>query len=404
MNAAALLARRLAGGGLYARLALWLATGSVALGVAVMVVAVSVTTGFEREVQRKIIGFTADLQIGGYLPTDDDSLRLFASDDKKVRALPGRFLQIESVSPYVRRQAILKSSTALEGVELKGIDRDWNKRFFGAALKAGKLPVLPDSGYGNQTLISRKIADALGLNVGDKARLYFWEEDRVRVRPVLVSGVYETGLAEFDAYVALCDIRLLQRMMGIGSRVQGFEVHLKPDYAADTILSQEINRAVHFSQRAVTAQDLFPELFQWLRLQHQNVAFILILMTTVAVINMASAILVLITERTPTIGLLKALGATDGLVAQIFWRQGLTFIGAGMACGNALAFLLLFIQEKTGLIQLDEESYFVPTAPVAWEWDKFLALNALVAVICAVALLIPVRYVRRVSPVRALKM
>lgn len=405
MSFARFFAGRLAGGGTYARLAMWLATMSVALGLAVMEIALSVTAGFEKEVQRKIIGFTADLQIESYMPQADDTLRMFDRHDKQITELTERFPQIESVSPYIRRQAILKSEQSLEGIELKGLAPGWNQRFFQAALKAGKLPNLPDSTYGNQILISRKIADLLNLEVNAKARLYFWEKEKVRVRPVVISGIYETGLAEFDQYIVLCDLRLLQRIMGWGERfVQGFEIHLKPAYAADSVLGQEINRSIHYAQRAVRAQDLYPELFQWLGLQHQNVSFILILMTAVATINMAAAILVLITEQTTTIGLLKAIGAADNIIANIFLWQALQFIAKGIMIGNVLALSLLLLQEKTGLITLDQDSYFVPVAPVSWEWLKFLYLNVGVLIVCGLTMYLPIQYVKKIPPARALRM
>jgi lipoprotein-releasing system permease protein len=222
---------------------------------------------------------------------------------------------------------------------------------------------------------------------------------------VKVAGLYETGLMELDRNIVLCDIRLLQQLLDWSHReVDGYELYLQTSDTTQLRQAQTaVNRIVPYDWQAYTSRQLHSQIFDWIGLQHQNVWFILVLLLIVAIVNMSTAILILITERTRSIGLLKALGATDGQVRQSFLWQALFLIGIGVLAGNALGLGLLALQDNMQLITMDPGSYFVRTVPVGWPWMRFLSVNLVIILLSTLAMLVPSAMVLRISPVRALR-
>ncbi|MDW8333020.1 MAG: FtsX-like permease family protein, partial [Bacteroidia bacterium] len=288
------------------------------------------------------------------------------------------------------------------------------------ALVAGRLPVFPDSGYGNEALVSRKTGLLLNAPPGTEIRAYFWERGRVRMRKLLVVGWYETGLAEIDEQLAIADIRLLRRILGWApEEVQGVEVFFKPgrgiaDYLAYSAWTktdfnpfetvEQWDAMLGADLKAVPVSVAYADLFEWLELQHQNVRFIVILMILVALINLAGVVVIMITERASTVGILKALGARDKQIQGIFFWNALYLVAFGLILGNALGLCALYIQDQTGFITLDPDSYFVKTAPVSWIPAQFLVLNLVATASFVPAVFLPLAYVLRIRPAKAIRM
>ncbi len=403
----------------FARLAAALAVASVALAVAVPEVAVSMATGFEREIQTKIIGFTGDVHFGSYLPQADDSIRRI-SIPADLEAHVKNHPDVARYTGYVRRQAVLKTAETMEGVEIKGVDGNWNADFFSGALAAGRLPVFPDSGYGNEALISRKTGLLLNAPPGSEVRAYFWEKGRVRMRKLLVAGWYETGLTEIDEQLAIADVRLLRRILGWeADEVQGVEIFFRrgrgiadfltrsaPGFSGDNPFETiaQWDAMLGADLKAVPVSVAYADLFEWLSLQHQNVRFIVVLMTLVALINLAGVVVIMITERAATVGILKALGARHGQIQSVFLWNALYLIVWGVVLGNVMGLGVLYLQDRTGFITLDPDSYFVKTAPVAWIPFQFLTINVVAIASFVPALFLPLLYVLKIKPSRAIRM
>ncbi|MBX3102517.1 MAG: ABC transporter permease [Bacteroidetes bacterium] len=405
MQLSAFLARRMAlsSGRQLSRLTVLMATGSIALGIAVMLISVSVVGGFRQEIVHKLAGFSGDIRITGYMASADDSLHALLRTDSLVAALPARFPQITHIHPYLEKDAILKSPAGLEGIRAYGVDAGWDSTFFAEALQEGRLPCFPAGGYGTEVVISRKQAQRLQTRVGEPLRIFFEQSEKIRSRKVTVTGIYETGMAELDQAVVVCHLGLLQRIMGLApAQVQGFQVRLAAGTDAPA-LAEQLSPAIAYNQQAQALQVLFAELFQWLDLQNLNVAIIIGLMVFVSVLNMSAAVVILVTERTGTIGLLKALGATGRQVQGVFLRAAGRLLLRGMVLGNGMALLLLLIQQQTGWLTLDSESYFVKAVPVSWPWLSWLLLNLATAAVTLLAMLLPVRVVNGVRIVRALR-
>jgi lipoprotein-releasing system permease protein len=393
----------------FGRLTVGLAVASIALGVAVMSIALAVVQGFDEALTAKIVGFVAEVEIRPYRPSTETTKTPLEPDPTLAATLRARVPQLVALEPVVNHEGLLQTPNGHEGVRLKGVAPGWASPFFQNALVQGRLPVFPaptDATPSREVLISQTLARRMGVALNDDARLVFFQNETARFRKVKVVGLYDTGLYEFDAHVVVCDLRLLLPLLGWQpGQAEAYEARLAPGSTPAQIAqaADELNQHTPHTLRATPVQDRHPELFDWIGLQHQNVWFILVLMGIVAVVNMATAILILITERTQAVGLLRSLGATAGQVRGAFLYQALFLVGVGVLAGNALAFGLLALQQATEWITLDAESYFVKTVPIAWPWAQFAALNVGVVALCMLAMLLPTLVVNRLTPVRALR-
>jgi lipoprotein-releasing system permease protein len=382
------------------RLVVALAVLSITLGVAVMEVSVSIVGGFEREIHKKVVGFGSHIQIGPIMADMDNTVQplpRYSPWLDRVRVMP----HVTHLNPYVVKPAMIKSNVTQEGIVLKGVDSTYRWDFFRASLKEGELPQ-----YGGEEskeiLLSRKLANLLDVAVGDKCYLYFFEDD-VKVRKVTVKGIYETGLEEFDLVQVVCDIQLLQRLQGWSEEeVSGHEVSLD-DLRFDEELEAAINNDIPFEFEANSIRHIHPDIFEWVALQHQNVWFILGLMILIAIINMIAVVLIQILERTPTIGLIKAVGLTDLRTLGIFFWNGLYLILSGLAFGNLLGLGLIFSQDQWGWLRVDQESYFVTQVPVEWPIGFFVLINVATFLICGLFVALPTIRVLFISPSKAVK-
>lgn len=379
---------------------------SIALGTAIIEIAISVTSGFEKQIQAKVTGFVSDIQIKSYFAEAIDTLQPLELPANYCDFLLRSHKTISSCYPYLQRSAILKSQEYLEGIELKGVSESWDSSFIYQNLKEGKLIHFSKEQSSQEILLSKKIANRLLLSIGDKARLYFLEKGKVRVRVVKISGIYETGLLEFDQTIVFCDIRLLQKLVGWSEQqYQGIEIHLKkPNSSEERLeLAKQINLKLGSAIKAYAADEMYQDIFQWLSLQRQHVFFILVFMIVVAIINMAGAMIILIIEKFSFIGLLKALGATHFFIQKIFLFQAFVIISLSVGLGNLLAFVLLYIQDNYKIIAMDPDAYFVKTVPIDWVWGEFLKANLLVVLVATLAMFLPTVYVAKIQPSKALK-
>ncbi|MEM6265115.1 MAG: FtsX-like permease family protein [Bacteroidota bacterium] len=376
-----------------------LAVLSIALAVAVIELSQAFVQGFETEIQNKVIGFGSHIQIGSYFSLAEEEIPLTYDTAfvEQVDTIPA----VAAIAPYVTEVGVMVGPVSQTGVVLKGVDKRYDWSFFANALQEGELPNLDEDKVSLEILISRKQAQTLGLKVGDKSKIFFLK-DPPRRRPVKVIGIYETGMEEFDLNIVMCDMRLVQKIRRWrNNQVSAYEVNL---HSLET-LEETANEIDAFSveYEVLPITDLYPEIFDWLGLQHQNVTFIMILMITVAIINMSSVVLILIIDRTPTIGVLKALGLRNSRLQSLFVFNAFFLILAGVALGNILGLGLIWMQDQFGIVRLDQANYFVDVVPVAWVWGKFLWVNVAVIGICTLFMLIPTIVIGRITPITAIR-
>lgn len=378
---------------------------SVALSVAVMLLALAVITGFKREVTRKLTGFAGHVEV-----TDIRSVNALetlpvaggAAVEKLIAATEG----FASMAPYAVKGGIVKTSEAVQGVQLRGVDGRYDWSFFAAHLREGGLPRVGDTIRTKDVLISRRLADKLERGVGDKVEMLFVESgsaprrDRFRI-----AGIYSTGMDEMDDAVVMTDLRNVQRLSGWApDRISGYTVQVA-DFDRVEEYVRTLDRRLLYEdeddERTLTANSvvsLYPNIFDWLKAHDVNAAVIIGIMLAVAFFNMASALLILVMERTRMIGLLKAMGMTDGAVQRLFLYRAAFIILRGLLWGNLAGGCLCAAQRLFGLVKLDPEGYLLSELPVAFDWGWWLMLNAGVMAVIVVLLTLPAYMITSVKP------
>lgn len=412
----------------FSKIIIRIAIAAIALSVAVMIAATSLVAGFKQEISEKVFGFWGHIQIIHFESNRSFEVVPIRKDSTLVEQLKaaqgvqypepvyflGRLMhfnrttqtqgRIRQVQVFAEKAGIIKTGDELEGIVLKGIGEDYDWSFFRDYLKSGDTLALAGTSVSNGIVISAQTAARLRLEIGDKLQVHFVEEGQQRVRPFKVTGIYKTGLEEYDKKFAMVDIRQIQQLNGWApDEVGGYEVYL--DHIDDLQLYWKYiyEEALTTDLFAQTIREMYPSIFGWLDLQDINVQFIFLLMIVVAIINMTTALMILIYERTNMIGVLKALGLPTWQIRKIFLYYAAYIIGLGLLWGNGLGLGLCWLQDAFGLIQLEESVYYVPTAPVQVRPLSVIALNIGTLAITLLSMIVPSYLVTRISPLQAVR-
>ena len=385
-----------------------IALGGIALGLAVMILSLAIVVGFKNEVGRKVMGFGSHIQITSLTNNRTYDLPPISFSDtliSAIKAVPNvSYTQITATKP-----AIIKTKTDFQGIVLKGVDAHYNWDFFKEYLKEGELPVYNDSTASNEVLISKKQADALKLSVGDKFICYFIQ-DQVRLRQFTISGIYSTGLADFDKLFIVSDIHHIRMLNNWDENTAtSIEVFVNDlDNLSDISYNIYLATARNFTGNynpyyTRSIYELQPQIFGWLSLLDLNMVIILILMFSVASFTMISGLLIIILEKTTLIGTLKVLGANNWTIRKIFLYQASFLISKAMLWGNVIGLGMYFIQKYLKVVKLDPEVYFVDYAPVELIPWQAVALNIGVGVAILCILIIPSYLIAKISPAKSIK-
>lgn len=366
-----------------------------------MIIAVAVVTGFKKQIRDKVIGFNGHIQISNFdLNTSYETSPLAVEkiDKKAILNLPN----VKHIQKFAIKAGIVKTKEQIEGVVLKGVGKDYDWTFFKEKIQEGRILELYDTATSNEVIISRTLASRLKLNLGDQVVMYFIQQPP-RMRKFNIVGIYQTGLEELDKTYILGDIAHIQKLNNWDeNQVSGFEILLfDSDILDDTkeLIFDEVDLDINVK----TIRELMPQIFDWLDLQDMNEIIILVLMLMVATINMITALLILILEKTRMIGLLKALGMNNKSIQLIFLNKAAFLIGKGLLFGNILGLGLCFIQLKFGIFTLDESSYYLKFVPVNLNIVSIILLNIGTFAVCMLMLLIPARIISKISPVKAIR-
>ena len=378
-----------------------IAVAGIALGVVVMVMAVSILRGFQGDIRDKVSGFGSHLTVSSFsadmayadTPVAYDSALVAA-----LRATPG----VKHLQCYANKGAMVKTEEQIYGIMFRGFSKDYDTTFFASCLTEGRLPSFGDK-PSNDALVSTTIASKLGLQVGDKMRTYFWQGDGYRSRAFTVCGLYNTDLTEMDELYVVGDLRQVQRIEGWGdSLVGGYEM-LVDDFERLDETAAAVLQRLPYDMQLVSVRQANPALFSWLDLLDANVTLILAIMCLVSAVAVVSALLIMIFEKSATIGLLKALGATNASVRRIFTLKALQLVVKGIAIGIAIALALSWVQVRWQLLSLDPESYSMAHVPVEINPWTYVAVGLGTLAVCMLALLLPARYISGISPARTMR-
>ena len=413
----------------FSRLIIRIAVVAVALSLSVMIVAMAVISGFKHQIGEKIFGFWGHIHItstqinrstGETLPVDVNQPFYPSIEEMEPVSytttfsllgidLPWEVQQttrggVRHIQVFALKPGIIKTKKQIEGIVLKGIGPDFDWSFFEKYLVEGRPLSLPDSTASKGIVLSRQTAKRVGLKLGDKMIFNFVKDGDVFRRSFKVEGIFKTGLEEYDLKFALVDIRRTQEMLGWNqNQVGGFEVFVDDlsdlDVLTDYIYLEQLPADLYCEN----IREKFPAIFEWLALQDINEVVIIVLMLIVGIINMITALMILILERTNMVGVLKALGQTDWSIRKIFLYYAAYIIVVGLFWGNALGLAFCWLQETYGIIRLNEANYYLPVAPVEVNFLHVLFLNLGVMVVTLVFLLLPSWLVTRISPVKAIR-
>lgn len=390
------------------RPAVLIALIGVAIGLAVMIITVSVIVGFKSEVRDKVIGFGSDIQI-----TNADAVRSYETrpvvvNDSLISILSS-YPQVKHVQRYSTKPGMIKTAEDFQGMVLKGIGPEFDPTFFQKHLVEGELPQFSDTASSNRIVISKALATKLKLKLGDKIDTYYIQEN-VRARRLQIVGIYQTNFSEYDKLFLLTDLYLVNRLNNWQpEQVSGAELQVN-DYARLEDTTYEIaadmdgitdKYSEDYCVRNI--EQLNPQIFVWLGILDVNIWVILILMVGVAGFTMVSGLLIIIIERTSMIGVLKSLGANNTTIRKVFLWFSVFLIGKGMLWGNAIGLAFYFLQKWFGIFKLDPDTYYMDTVPVSFNVLLFLLLNIGTLLASLLMLLAPSYLITRIHPANSMR-
>ena len=391
------------------RPAIRIATAGVAIGLAVMLISVSVVLGFKHTLRDKVIGFGSHIQVGSFMTLQTGDFYPIQMDDSMLtvlKTIPG----VKHVQRYAMKQGILKTDHDFLGVIFKGIGAEYDTTFLHQNMRQGHIPRFTDNASSNKILISQSIADKLGVKANDKIYSYFIDKNGVRTRRFTIEGVYQTNLSQYDDITCFTDLYTAVRLNGWeDDQTTGAELTVKDFNQLDDVenlVVKKVNRTLdHYGETysSKTIRELCPQIFSWLDLLDLNVWIILALMIAVAGVTMISGLLIIILERTVMIGILKALGARNKTIRHTFMWFAAFIIGKGMLIGNIVGLGLISLQQFTGLVKLNPQTYYVNTVPVEYNIPLFIILNVATLLICLFVLIAPSYLISHIHPAKSMR-
>lgn len=381
----------------------------IAIGLAIMIVSIAVVIGFKHQVRDKVVGIGSDIVISNFEAQNTYETSPIVANDSlfaQLQTLEG----VRHLQRYSTKPGMIMTDTDFEGMVLKGISTEYDLSFIKRHLIEGEIPMFTDTVASQQVLISQTNALKLKLKVGDKIYTYFVDDDHIRARRLTIAGIYQTNFTAYDELFLISDLYTVNRLNNWKTdQVSGVEIQVK-DYDKLEDVRELVHEKVdvqtdkyggiYFTQ---SIEDLHPEIFAWLGLLDMNVWVILILMIGVAGFTMISGLLIIILERTNMIGVLKALGANNWSIRNIFLNFSMFLIGRGMLIGNVIGLLLCFLQYQFHIIKLDPSTYYVSYVPIEMNWGIFILLNVCTFIVSVLMLIGPSYLIAHIHPAKSIR-
>lgn len=388
--------------------AIRIATIGVAIGLAVMIVSVSVVLGFKHTIRNKVIGFGSHITVADFMSLQNSELYPITINDSLLKALY-KIQGVKHVQRFAYIQGILKTDDDFLGVTLKGVGPEFDSTFIHNNMVAGSFPKFSDNSNQQKIILSKTIADKLKMKVDQKIFAYFVNEQGVRTRKFTVCGIYETNLKQFDSQICMTDLYTVNKLNGWEpDQYSGAELEVKDfnllDNTALNVLGHVKNKVDKYGSTysSATVIEQNPQIFSWLELMDLNVWIILALMISVAGVTMISGLLIIILERTQMIGIMKAIGARNRQIRHVFLWFATFIIGKGLIIGNVVGIGLILLQQYTGLFKLDPQTYYVSTVPVEINIPLIIALNLSTLLICVFVLIAPSYFISHINPAKSM--
>ena len=381
-----------------------IAITAIAMGIIIMLISIATTVGLQKKIKEKISGFNGHIHIANY---EDNNSQITISPISIRQDFYPKFENvsgIKNVQSFATKAGVIRTETDFEGVIYKGVNTDFDWSFFKTYLVEGDVLNITDQ-LSKQVLISKHTSDRLQLKLNDTFNLFFMKDDRSapNVAVLNIVGIFNSGYKEFDENYVIGDLKYVQRLnKWKANEIGGFEVILD-DFDQLEEKGTEVYNQVGSTLNAQTISEKYAPIFEWLDLLNTNIVVIIVIMILIAGINMITALLVLILERTQMIGILKSLGCSNWSIRKVFLYNAAYLIAKGLFWGNVIGIGLLLAQKHFGFIQLDPENYYVSEAPVYISVGTVVLLNFGTLLLCLLMLLVPSFIVSKISPVKAIK-
>ncbi len=384
----------------FSKLIVRVTIGALALAISAIILSVAILTGFKSEVIQKQRSFFSDIVVSKNdlnSSYENSPISLSAAELAELKAIP----QVKSITPFATKAGIINVNGEVEGVLLKGIDQSYDQRYLQQSIKQGDSLDFQNN-PNTQLLISETLSKRLNLKLGDKFVMYFVQEP-IRKRPFTVQGIFNTNSEELDKTYVIGSLDLIRRLNNLEANEAGaYEIRIGSFDSLETV-SNSIDEIIPMRMHATTIVEQMPDIFNWLNMLDMNDNIIFVLMVIVAVINMISALLISILERSSMIGILKALGYPNAGIRKVFLLNAAYLIGFGLLIGNVFAIGLYVFQTQTHFFALDAATYYIDYVPMYISWYEVVGLNIAVVVIGLLTLFIPSMLISRISPVKAIQ-
>ena len=382
-----------------------IATSAIALGVIIMLIAISTGTGLQKKIREKMAGFKGHIQIVNYDNNNSEVSVVPINKNQEFYPNFSTVSDIKNIQIFASKGGVLRTKKDFEGIVFKGVSLDYDWSFFQEYMIEGRIPNL-NLLRTKEVLLSETVVDRLHLKLNDTVLSTYIKNTGSKLpsnRKYTIVGIYNTGFAQFDKSVMIGDIREVQRLnKWTKNQVGGFEVLLN-DFEEIQEKGNQIYNNIGAELNSKTIVESYPTIFEWINLFDNNILFIIVIMVLIASINMITALLVLILERVQMIGVLKALGGNNWSVRKIFLYNATFLVLKGLFWGNIIGLSILFIQEYTGVITLDPETYYVSKVPVYINFFTVFMLNIGTLFLCFLMLLIPSYIITKISPIKSIK-
>jgi lipoprotein-releasing system permease protein len=391
----------------FSRFIIRLSVVATAVSIIAMIITLAFVNGFQEKVADKIFGFWGHIRVQKYetgksLISEELPLTKNTAVENSMATTPG----VVSYQSFATKSAVLESNKEIEGVLIKGIEKNENHTALKQFLVAGRWIHFTDSLYSKETIVSDAVAKQLQIKINDTIKVHFVatnSDAQKTYRKLVVVGFYHTGIDEYDKLFMIADINLIRRINNWEpNQIGGYEVFINQYQNLDAI-SSALSNALPSEWMSKSIKEVYPNIFDWLDIQDVNRNVVFIVMGIVALINLITCLLILMLERTNMIGLLKSMGATGWTIQKIFIVYASFITLAGVGFGLVIGLGICFLQQATGFITLDEASYYISVAPVKIIGWQVAAVCAGTTVVCFVSLFLPTLLIPKISPVKAIE-